>query len=72
MEGQDCGQEAGSWLSTFLGQECLRLIFSSSELKKKDASDEVKPWGNPALIGDQVTSRNTRNNPVCLITVLPQ
>ncbi|XP_050406158.1 mitochondrial amidoxime reducing component 2 isoform X2 [Patella vulgata] len=51
--GLDCGQEAGTWLSKFLGIDGLRLVFSAPELEKRDSSLVEKPWGKPALPGDQ-------------------
>ncbi|XP_071080528.1 mitochondrial amidoxime-reducing component 1-like [Haliotis cracherodii] len=52
-EGLDCGQEAADWVSSFLGLEGLRLLFSAPGMHKRESSDEFKPWGNPALLGDQ-------------------
>ncbi|XP_046578220.1 mitochondrial amidoxime reducing component 2-like [Haliotis rubra] len=55
-EGLDCGQEAADWMSSFLGQEGLRVLFSAPGLHKRESSEELKPWGygNPALLGDQL------------------
>lgn len=54
LEGQDCGDDAAYWFSKFLGQENLRLLFSAPGLKRQDITNKKKPWGNPALPGDQV------------------
>ncbi|KAK6183641.1 hypothetical protein SNE40_011077 [Patella caerulea] len=51
--GVDCGQDAGTWLSKYLGIDGLRLVYSAPELEKRDASLVEKPWGKPALPGDQ-------------------
>ncbi|XP_046578219.1 mitochondrial amidoxime-reducing component 1-like [Haliotis rubra] len=52
-EGLDCGQEAADWMCSFMGQEGLRVLFSAPGLRKRESSEEIKPWGNPALLGDQ-------------------
>lgn len=49
----DLGEQASKWLSTFLEEPGLRLLFSAPDLPRQDITQKQKPWGNPGLPGDQ-------------------
>lgn len=53
LEGMDCGDDAAFWFSTFLQMPNLRLLFSAPGLQRRELTWTNKPWGNPALPGDQ-------------------
>ncbi|KAK3597420.1 hypothetical protein CHS0354_040158 [Potamilus streckersoni] len=52
IEALDCGDDAGAWVSQYLGTEGLRIVFSASYMPKRDINLEDRPWGNPAQPGD--------------------
>lgn len=52
IEGLDCGDEAGDWLSTFLKVEGLRLLYSAPGLPRQDVTRNKKPV-NPSKPGDE-------------------
>ncbi|XP_046551247.1 mitochondrial amidoxime-reducing component 1-like [Haliotis rubra] len=53
LEGLDCGDQAASWFSKYLAREGVRLLHSAPGLQKRDITQEKKPWGSPAIAGDQ-------------------
>ena len=55
LKAVDCGEEAGQWLSTFLQEPGLRLLWSAPSMPRVDLTQRHKPWGNAALPGDQVS-----------------
>ncbi|XP_046336634.1 mitochondrial amidoxime-reducing component 1-like [Haliotis rufescens] len=52
MDVIDCGDEAASWLNTFLGYDNLRLVHSPEHLTKRDAADKMFSWNNNTREGD--------------------
>nr|KAG5704223.1 hypothetical protein BaRGS_012511 [Batillaria attramentaria] len=53
LAGLDCGAEAANWLSKYLEEPGLRLLYSAPGLPRQDITQKKAPWGNPALYGDQ-------------------
>ncbi|XP_033734575.1 mitochondrial amidoxime reducing component 2-like [Pecten maximus] len=45
IPGMDCGEEANQWACDFLGLENLHVVFSATNMKKKNISDEcLNSW----------------------------
>lgn len=57
-EGLDCGEEAAKWVSDFLGQEGLRIVYYSHDLKKRTFIDETKRWFTRTVDTDLVGYNN--------------
>ncbi|KAH3854326.1 hypothetical protein DPMN_096863 [Dreissena polymorpha] len=51
-EALDCGDEAAQWMSDFLGDEGLRVVCYTHDLKKSYYINAKKPWATRALETD--------------------
>ncbi|KAH3854320.1 hypothetical protein DPMN_096857 [Dreissena polymorpha] len=53
-EAIDCGEEAARWVSDFLGEEGLRVVCQTHDLKKTTLKCAKKPWPTKAVDTDSV------------------
>ena len=54
LQAVDVGEEVGVWLSTFLQEAGLRLLWASPVTPRVDVDKKAIPWENSARPGDQV------------------
>ena len=54
-EGVDCGDEAASWISRYIGTEDCRVYCYTHDLPKTYCINAFKPWMTRTLENDAVT-----------------